>query len=108
MARMIPPQFDQSTVSAAEKRIFHLLESDPDTSHWFVLHSLGLSKRRKGPYGEIDFVVLVPSGSVACLEIEGGRVSCKNGVWEILMVHESARQAIANSLMRKLNEGWKT
>src|SRR5581483_3970992 len=82
MARMIPPQYDQSTVSAAEKRVFHLLESDPDTSQWFVLHSLGLSKRRQGPYGEIDFVVLVPSGSVVCLEIKGGRVSCKNGVWE--------------------------
>jgi hypothetical protein len=84
MARMIPPQYDQSTVSAAEKRVFHLLESDPDTSEWFVLHSLGLSKRKGGPYGEIDFVVLVPSGGVVCLEIKGGRVSCTNGVWETI------------------------
>jgi hypothetical protein len=82
MARMIPPQFDQSTVSAAEKRIFHLLENDPDTTDWYALHSLGLSSRRTGPYGEIDFVVLLPTGGVVCLEIKGGRVSCKNGVWE--------------------------
>lgn len=79
---MIPPQYDQSTVSAAEKRIFHLLEGDPDTSDWWVLHSLGLSKRSRGPYGEIDFVILLPTGGVVCLEIKGGRVSCKNGVWE--------------------------
>lgn len=84
MARMIPAQYDQGTVSAAEKRVFHLLESDRDTSQWFVLHSLGLSKRRQGPYGEIDFVVLVPSGGIVCLEIKGGRVSCKNGVWQTI------------------------
>ena len=53
-------------------------------AEWFVLHSLGLSKRKGGPYGEIDFVVLVPSGGVVCLEIKGGRVSCTNGVWETI------------------------
>jgi hypothetical protein len=79
---MIPQQYEQSTPSAAEKRIFHLLENDPDTASWYVLHSLGLAKRPMGPYGEIDFVVLVPSGAVICLEVKGGRVSCKNGVWQ--------------------------
>lgn len=82
MARMIPPQYDHSTASAAEKRIFHLLETDPGASQWFVLHSLGLSHRPKGPYGEIDFVVLIPSGAVICLEIKGGRISCKSGIWQ--------------------------
>jgi len=81
MARMIPAQYEQSTTSAAEKRIFHLLENDPDTTDWFVLHSLGLTNRRSGPYGEIDFVVLVPSGAVVCLEVKGGRVSCQSGCW---------------------------
>jgi len=82
MARMIPPQYEQSTASGAEKRIFHLLENDPDTEDWFVLHSLGLTHRSSGPYGEIDFVVLVPSGAVVCLEVKGGRVSCENGCWK--------------------------
>jgi hypothetical protein len=81
MAKMIPPQYDQSIPSAAEKRIFHLLENDPDTTQWFVFHSMGLAKRPTGPYGEIDFVVLIPSGAVICLEVKGGRVSCKDGVW---------------------------
>src|ERR1035437_7788751 len=82
MTRMIHPQYDRSTVTAAEKRIFHLFESDPDTQQWYVLHSLGLSNRNRGPYGEIDFVVLVPSGAVICLEVKGGRVRCSNGVWQ--------------------------
>lgn len=84
MARMMPPQFDPHTASSAEKRIFHLLENDPDTTQWFVLHSLGLSKRPSGPYGEIDFVVLIPSGAVVCLEVKGGNVTCKDGVWQTI------------------------
>jgi hypothetical protein len=79
---MIPPQYDEATTSNAEKRVFHLLENDPDTTHWFVLHSMGLSERRNGPYGEIDFVVLIPTGGVVCLEIKGGRVSCIGGAWQ--------------------------
>jgi hypothetical protein len=84
MARMIPTQYDEGTTSSAEKRVFHLLENDPDTGQWFVLHSMGLSKRRIGAYGEIDFVVLIPTGGVICLEIKGGRVSCNHGVWQTI------------------------
>lgn len=83
MARMIPPRYE-GTASAGEKRVFHLLETDPATNDWYVLHSLGLSKRGSGPYGEIDFVVLLPSGVLVCLEIKGGRVSCKNGIWQTI------------------------
>jgi hypothetical protein len=42
---MVPAQYDQGTASAAEKRLFHLLETDPDAAEWFVIHSLGLTKR---------------------------------------------------------------
>jgi Nuclease-related domain/Type III restriction enzyme, res subunit len=84
MAKMIPPQYEQATTSAAERRIFHLLENDPGTSESVVFHSMALSKRPTGPYGEIDFVLLVPSGAVVCLEVKGGRVSCKDGVWRTI------------------------
>ena len=60
MATMIPSRYDESTRSAAEKRLFDRLARDPDTEGWVVLHSLGLSERQGRPYGEIDFVVLVP------------------------------------------------
>jgi hypothetical protein len=81
MARMIPAQYDVSTVSAAERRIFDLLKNDPNTNSWTVIHSLGLARRGRKPYGEIDFVVLIPQGGILCLEVKGGRVTCKDGVW---------------------------
>src|SRR5262249_42639815 len=66
---------------AAERRIFNLLKYDPDASQWTVLHSLGLSRRGSKPFGEIDFVVVVPDGGVFCLEVKGGGVSCHDGIW---------------------------
>lgn len=82
MARMLPAQFDSSSASAAERKLFELLQHDPDTRDWVVLHSLGLSRRGRKPYGEIDFVVLVPGHGVLCLEVKGGRVACLSGRWE--------------------------
>lgn len=46
----------------------------------YVLHSLGLPKHQSKIYGEIDFVVVCKRG-VACLEIKGGRVECREGKW---------------------------
>ena len=89
MAKMIPARIDDSVLSSAEKRVFDLLDTDPDTSGWTVLHSLGLSRRRVGPYGEIDFVVVVPGEGIICLEVKGGRVSCENGVWRTTDRHEN-------------------
>ena len=84
MARMIPAQINDDVVSSAERRVFHLLATDPDTSGWRVLHSLGLARRTTGPYGEIDFVVIIPHEGILCLEIKGGRVSCENGMWRTM------------------------
>ena len=81
MAQMIPPQCDEGTRSGAERRFFNLLKLDPDTDGWVVLHSLGLARSATGPYGEIDFVVLVPTGAVISIEVKGGRVACRDGVW---------------------------
>ena len=78
---MLPSQFDVSTASAAERRLFELLKNDPNTTGWIVLHSLGLSHRGKKPYGEIDFVALIPGKGVFCLEVKGGRIACQNGEW---------------------------
>ena len=89
MAKMIPPQIDDAVLSSAERRVFDLLATDPDTSGWTVFHSLGLARRAAGPYGEIDFVVIVPGEGIICLEIKGGRVSCENGIWRTLDRHEN-------------------
>jgi len=47
---------------------------------WTVLHTLGIARRATGPYGEIDFVVIIPGEGVICLEVKGGRLSCEAGV----------------------------
>ena len=71
MARMIPAQIDERTVSNAERRIFSLLERDAGTKEWTVLHSLNLARRPSGPYGEIDFVAIIPTEGIVCLEVKG-------------------------------------
>ncbi len=80
MAKMIPPHCDDKAPNS-ERRVFDLLRNDPATADWVVLHSLNLARSGKRPYGEVDFVVLVPGGGVFCIEVKGGRVACKDGIW---------------------------
>jgi len=77
---MIPAGVPVKTPQS-ERQIFDRLRLDPETKDWIVLHSVGLSKTNRGPYGEIDFVILIPSKGIVCLEIKGGLVRCQNGVW---------------------------
>ncbi len=84
MSTMIPARIDNEEVSAAERRVFSLLENDPATTDWTVLHSLGIARRATGPYGEIDFVIIIPAKGVICLEVKGGRLSCEEGVWRTM------------------------
>lgn len=87
MAKMIPTRIDDDGVSSGERRVFGLLENDPATTDWTVLHSLGIARRSTGPYGEIDFVVLIPGEGIICLEVKGGRLSCEAGVWRTMDRH---------------------
>ena len=63
----------------SEQRVFSLLQNDPQTEDWVVFHSLNLKQSGTQPYGEVDFVVLIPGAGVFCLEVKGGRVACKDG-----------------------------
>lgn len=81
MAKMIPPDWHSGT-PRSEQRVFNILKNDPATVEWTVLHSLNLKQSGRQPYGEVDFVVVIPREGVLCLEIKGGRVSCDdNGAW---------------------------
>ena len=104
MAKMIPVQMDSDGISMAEQRIFGLLKTDPATKNWTVLHSLGLARRLDGPYGEIDFVVIVPTEGVVCLEVKGGRVSCQSGVWQTMNRYGKPRRAEEKSFPS--SPGW--
>ncbi len=104
MAKMIPAQMDSDGISMAERRVFGLLETDPATKDWTALHSLGLARRVGGPYGEIDFVVIVPAEGIICLEVKGGRVSCQAGVWQTMDRHGNSA-ALKKSPFLQAREG---
>lgn len=104
MARMIPSHYDESVTSGAERRIFNLLKSDPDTATWTVLHSLGLARRGSKRYGEIDFVILVPGAGLVCLEVKGGRISCVDGTW-YTTTRSGERNALSRSPFMQAREG---
>ena len=100
---MIPPRYDAET-SSAEQRVFERLRSDPDTKDWTVLHSLALSRRGRKPYGEIDFVVLVPEAGIICLEVKGGGVSCTDGIWRTQNRHGRTSD-LTRSPFQQVREG---
>ncbi len=67
---MIPASIYRGCASPGEREIFRRLKDDPDTSDWFVLHSLDIANHRKQVSGEADFVAIVPTKGVLCIEIK--------------------------------------
>jgi hypothetical protein len=53
---------------------------DELSGEWTALHSLGLTIHDAKPWAEIDFVLIGPPG-VICLEVKGGLVSRRDGIW---------------------------
>jgi nuclease-like protein/UvrD-like helicase family protein/AAA domain-containing protein len=80
MAKMVPDFIDPSVV-ASERRVFAALRSASGGQNWTVLHALGLSSDWSGEFGEIDFLVIMPGAGIVCVEVKGGAVSVRNGVW---------------------------
>ena len=73
MARMIPPLFDQTTTSAAERTLFYKLQ-DGLADDWTVIHSLPYLEER-GRYrreGECDFLLLHPRHGLLVIEAKSG------------------------------------
>lgn len=79
LVQLIPPYMGDEVKSDAERKIFEALK-ELDIKEGHVLHSLGLPRHRSKIYGEVDFVVVCDRG-VACLEVKGGRVACREGRW---------------------------
>lgn len=74
----IPPFFGEDVKSAAERKVYEILKNSKMNAS--VLHSLGLPRHNTKVYGEVDFVVVCERG-VACLEIKGGKIERKGGMW---------------------------
>ncbi len=70
-------------LNRGEKRVREELERAFAKSSYLALHSIGLSRHAKKPYGEADFVVITDFG-IFCLEVKGGNVVRRqDGKWEI-------------------------
>lgn len=78
MAKMIPRLISE-TASSAEKKMYFILEELSD--EYTIFHSLNLPKHLYKITGEIDFVIICKLG-ILCLEIKGGSVGRKDGIWE--------------------------
>ncbi len=81
VARMIPDTIHPSVRSGAERRIFEVLKRAQGTEEWICLHSLALARHGYKRRCEIDFIVITRK-AVLALEVKGGRINRKEGVWE--------------------------
>ncbi len=79
MATMIPPQFNEDTKSAAEKKLFVKFRDMRDTDGWVIIHSLMIAKHETQSQGETDFLAIIPNQGVFALEVKGGRISYHDG-----------------------------
>lgn len=80
MATMIPPRLGADAPDS-ERAVFQRLSKAPGGEDWIVFHSVGLSSVYTGHFGELDFVVLIPDRGIVCLEVKGGAISQRNGIW---------------------------
>jgi len=79
---MIPSAIPRFCSSPGEKDIFARLKNEPGTNDWIVLHSLDISHHVRQVAGEADFVVIVPTLGVLCLEVKACRsLRRANGLW---------------------------
>ncbi|CAG1007599.1 hypothetical protein ANRL4_03772 [Anaerolineae bacterium] len=82
MSRMIPAKVYSDTKSPGEIDIFKNLRDDPKTEGWIVLHSLDIAHHVRRIAGEVDFVVIVPSYGVLCIEVKAtNRIRREQGLW---------------------------
>ena len=80
MVHMMPDWISSNVESSAEGTLFKSFKAFNARDEIYVLHSLGLSEHITNIFGEIDFVVICSKG-VLCVEVKGGVVSRKNGLW---------------------------
>lgn len=78
----IIPEHPLHTSSRAEMRVFDQLRAAfHGQPGWFALHSLNLPQHEYKRFAEIDFLVCGPGG-LFVLEVKGGGVACRDGMWE--------------------------
>lgn len=77
--RLVPPEVSRGVPSAAERQVHRILKT-VELPGYTAFHSLGLAEHDYKRVGEIDFLIVGPE-AILVLEVKGGGVSCRNGIW---------------------------
>ena len=78
MALYVPDRRLNAVRSAAEDKVLDWLGALDDD--WTVLHSVGLATHEVKPWAEADVVLVGPPGLLV-LEVKGGRLERRRGMW---------------------------
>ena len=79
MATLYPAEIYSGCLSRGEREVFQRLKESTNTANWIVLHSLDIANHVKQVSGEADFVVIVPSRGILCLEVKACRRLRRDG-----------------------------
>lgn len=90
MLKIIPPSVGDIP-SNAERKIFECIQKEKGFPGWFCFHSLGIARHIYKHEGEADFVLLGERG-LFVLEIKGGQVTRRDGVWVFTDRHGRATE----------------
>ena len=80
MAIFIPKEPFEDTKSRGEKAFFYELKRALADEDIYVFHSVKLPAHQNKVFGEADFILVCKKG-VIILEVKGGNVECKDGIW---------------------------
>lgn len=84
------PSYINETSPNGEKRVFYLFKDLKQDKYkdWVVFHSLNypvtVLKKDRNSYkyfGETDFLLFIPNKGLINIEIKGGRIFTKDGIW---------------------------
>lgn len=79
---IISPSILTHDTNRGETELRKILLNAFTSKNYVALHSVGLSEHSEKPYSEADFVIITDFG-IFCLEVKGGNVERRNGVWTI-------------------------
>ena len=83
MAQMIPEFYDDTTTPPGEKLFFDWLASECPCD-WIAFHGLDLQAWNRSRKTEMDFLLLIPSTGILCIEIKSHEdVDVTRGVWRL-------------------------
>ena len=68
------------TDSRAEAKLFRIFKNASLGDAWTAYHSLNCSEHAYKHWAEIDFLLVGPQ-AILVIEVKGGRVRCRDGVW---------------------------